>query len=111
MHLPDVTGMAQSALLESPTAVQVQKGQEACDTALRYADRAPSGQAVPKGLLAFTLSHKPHVHASLAIAAAQSTLAAAQLPSPGLPAGLLVNSTVFLLGIQILLKGTCCPPA
>ena len=51
---------------------------------------------------------KPHVHASLAFAAAQNTLAAAQLPSPGLPAGLLVNSTVFLLGIQILLKGTRC---
>lgn len=42
-------------------------------------------------------------------ATAQSTLAAARLPSPGLPAGLLINSTVFLLGMQILLKGMRVP--
>ncbi len=35
----------------------------------------------------------------------QSALAAAQTPAPGLPAGLLVNSAVFLLGIQVLLRG------
>ena len=35
----------------------------------------------------------------------QEVLAGAATGSPGLPAGLLINSTVFLLGIQILLKG------
>ena len=35
----------------------------------------------------------------------QSVLAAARTPAPGLSAGLLVNSTVFLLGLQVLLRG------
>ncbi len=35
----------------------------------------------------------------------QELVSAAATATPGLPAGILVNSSVFILGIQILLKG------
>ena len=35
----------------------------------------------------------------------QEVLSSAAMASPGMPAGILVNSSVFILGIQILLKG------
>ncbi len=38
----------------------------------------------------------------------QETLSNAGNPMPGLPAGVLVNSTVYALGLQILLKGAAC---
>lgn len=45
----------------------------------------------------------------------QETLSNAGNPMPGIPAGVLVNSTVYALGLQILLKGAACrcyvPPA
>ena len=41
----------------------------------------------------------------------QGTLSNAGNPMPGLPTGVLLNSTVYALGLQILLKGAAASPA
>jgi hypothetical protein len=45
----------------------------------------------------------------IACCMAQDILVAISQPTPGIASGLLVNSTVFLLGIKILLRGVLVP--
>ena len=52
-----------------------------------------------------TVNNNEEPIADHALNSAQELVSSAARASPGLPAGILVNSGVFTLGIQILLKG------